>query len=89
MSEATRPEWASGPEWEGWSVDKAYGEAVFRGLRNPHNDPHDCISIELRRNPIIRFGRGSRWDAIELYGGTVEGALAIGNAYAEDAGGWA
>ena len=86
MSE--RPEWASGPEWEGWTLDKAYPEAVFRGLRNPCNDPHDCISIEMRHNPVIRFGRGSRWDKLEVHGGDMRGALAIANAYSEAAGGW-
>lgn len=86
---SNRPEWASGPEWEGWTLDKAYPDAVFRSLRNPCNDPHDCISIEMRRNPVIRFGRGSWWDnKLEVHGGDMIGALTIANAYAEAAGGW-
>lgn len=71
MSE--RPEWANGPEWDGW---KWIPQTACMGRRS--NEPN-FITIE-------RCGLSFRVRGIYLK--TAKAALRIANVIAEDCGGW-
>lgn len=68
-----RPEWAQGPEWEGWDLYK--GCHVSRLTRS-------C-------GPIAIIQSGSLYRLSGFYLNTASAALAIANLIAEDRGGWA
>lgn len=79
MSETTRPEWASGPEWDGWTLDDGAGVlAMVRNVKGGHEigilADGFCVS-----NSIGEVGIDA----------TPALALVAANAIADAAGGWA
>ena len=77
MSNNNRPEWAQGPEWDGWAWDHVRAERVTVA--------HDRIYIVvLVEDGIITEASCDRGRYVKP-----STALAIANLIAEDRGGWA
>ena len=74
MSETTRPEWASGEEWEGWR-EHDLGGPVYRSLNGRS-------VLITKRGQIVICG-----SSIQCL--SPAHALNAANALAEAAGGWA
>ncbi len=76
--DAARPEWASGAEWEGWTLDDS-GGSVMRNCEENEFWIYDDGSLNLLN---------SNADLSSLYLPSPADALDVANLIAEKLGGW-
>ena len=77
-----RPEWAQGPEWEGWRWNP-HAREMYR----PVNSGSVQIEPDNPSDPVLWVVGDSATNYIKV--DRLASALAIANLIAEDRGGWA
>lgn len=80
----TRPDWAAGPEWEGWEgINRAQDILARKYI----HEKTVCI-LEVHNYGQLMFWDGEGWISITTFP-SPESALRIANAIAAEFGGWA